>query len=262
MSNFSLSSIKALILDLDGVLWRDNQPIGDLPEIFRKVSDRGWKVVLATNNATRTLEQYVYRMASYGVTIQEWQIIHSGVAAAEHLKSLYPNGGPVFIMGEQGVTQALGEYGFFHSTENPIAVVAGMDRSLSYDKLRKASLFIRSGIPFIATNTDRTYPTQEGLVPGAGAIIAALEAASYVKPYVAGKPSPEMYRIALQRLNTNPGETLVVGDRPETDIAGAQALGCHTALVLSGVVNRNEAAQWNPPPDIIAPDLASIVQLS
>jgi 4-nitrophenyl phosphatase len=260
MSSFNLSSIKALILDLDGVLWRSNQAIGDLPSIFRAIEGHGCKVVLATNNATRTIEQYVERMASFGVTIQPWQIVHSGIAAARHLSQLFPGGGPVYVMGELGVVQALGEHGFFHSDENVLAVVASMDRNLSYDKLRRATLFIRSGRPFIATNPDRTFPTPEGLVPGAGAILAALEAATYVTPFIAGKPAPEMYRIALERLGLTPSEVLVVGDRPETDIAGAQALGCHTALVLSGVVNEEEASRWQPPPDIICADLATIVQ--
>ena len=260
ITKFDLSTIKALILDLDGVLWRANEPIGDLAAIFRGIEGRGWKVVLATNNATHTIEQYVERMASFGVGIQPWQVVHSGIAAARHLVELFPDGGPVYVMGEQGVVQALGEHGFFPAEEDVIAVVVGMDRKLSYDRLRKATLFIRAGLPFIATNPDRTFPTPEGLVPGAGAILAALEAASYVTPYIAGKPAPEMYKIAMERLGVIPEEVLVVGDRPETDIAGAQALGCRTALVLSGVVNNEEAELWKPPPDIICANLATIVQ--
>lgn len=260
MARIDLSKIKALILDLDGVLWRANQPIGDLPAIFRHIRERGWKVVLATNNATRTVEQYVERMASYGVVIESWQVVHSGIAAARYLSGLFPAGGPVYVIGEEGVRQALGEHGFYPAEVDVLAVVVGMDRSLSYDKLRKATLFIRSGCPFIATNPDRTFPTPDGLVPGAGAILAAIEAASYVSPYVAGKPAPEMYRIALERLQLTPQEVLVVGDRPETDIDGAQRLGCRTALVLSGVVNEEEASLWQPPPDLISTDLATIVQ--
>lgn len=260
MPQFNLSTIKALILDLDGVLWRANEPIGDLAAIFREIKERNWKVVLATNNATRTIEQYVERMASFGVAIQPWQVVHSGIAAAQHLSELFPDGGPVYVIGEQGVVQALAEHGFFPAEEDVIAVVVGMDRTLSYDRLRKATLFIRSGLPFIATNPDRTFPTPEGLVPGAGAILAALEAASYVTPYIAGKPAPEMYKIALERLGLNANDVLVVGDRPETDIAGAQALGCHTALVLSGVVDSEEAERWKPPPDIICANLTMIVQ--
>jgi 4-nitrophenyl phosphatase len=199
-------------------------------------------------------------MESFGITIQPWQIIHSGIAAARYLSQKIPQGGAVYVIGEKGVTQALREYGFFPGEENVVAVVAGMDRKFNYNKLRKATLFIRSGKLFVATNPDRTFPTPEGLVPGAGSIIAALEAASYVNAIVAGKPAPEMYQIALERLNAKPEEVLVVGDRPETDIAGAQALGCRTALVLSGVANEEEARQWQPAPDIICADLATIVQ--
>lgn len=260
-SLFDINTIKALILDLDGVLWRANQPIGDLPSIFKRIEERGWKVVMATNNATRTIEQYVDRMASYGVHIQPWQIIHSGIAAARYLAQLFPEGGPVYIVGEQGLIQALSDCGFYPNEENVIAVVAGMDRSFSYDKLRKATIFIRSGCPFIATNPDRTFPTPNGLLPGSGAILAAIEAATYVSPYIAGKPAPEMYRIALERLNLTPSEVLVVGDRPETDISGAQGLDCRTALVLSGVVNEDEASRWRPTPDIITADLTAIVNM-
>jgi 4-nitrophenyl phosphatase len=260
MNNLNLALIKGLILDLDGVLWRANQPIGDLPAIFNKIQDRGWQVILATNNATRTVEQYIERMHNYGVSILPWQIVHSGMAAAHYLLRKFPGGGPVYILGEQGVTQALHECGFYPSEDNPIAVIAGMDRGLSYEKLRRASLFIRQGLPFIATNGDRTFPTPEGLVPGAGAILAALESATYISPYIAGKPAPEMYRLALERLGTKVSETLVVGDRPETDIAGAQVLGCRSALVLSGVVNLEEANRWQPKPDLIIKDLATIVE--
>jgi len=121
-------------------------------------------------------------------------------------------------------------------------------------------LLIRAGAPFIATNPDPTFPTPEGLVPGAGAIIAAIEAATGVEAEVIGKPNPGMYRVALQRLKAAPEETLVVGDRLETDIAGAQALGCRTALVLSGVTDEQRARQWDPAPDWIFPDLQTLLE--
>lgn len=259
MASLDFSMIKALILDLDGVLWRANEPIGDLGSIFRGIEKRNWKFVLATNNATRTIEQSVDRLASYGVKIEPWQIVHSGMAAAQHLSIYFPEGGPVYVIGELGIIQALDQLGFYPAEENVLAVVVGMDRKLSYEKLYKATAFIRAGRPFIGTNPDSTFPTPEGLVPGAGSILAAVEAASNVTPHIAGKPHPAMYRIALERLGVNPSETLVVGDRPETDIAGAQAIGCRTALVLSGVVSDVEARQWNPPPDVICHDLETIV---
>jgi 4-nitrophenyl phosphatase len=136
-----------------------------------------------------------------------------------------------------------------------------MDRSLTYAKLRRATLLIRAGVPFLGTNPDRTFPTPEGLVPGAGAILAALEAATYRQPLIMGKPQPEIYRAALLRMGVSPSETLVVGDRPDTDIAGGQALGCFTALLLSGVTSEDCARAWQPPPDLIAADLSSLLTL-
>jgi len=256
-----IDSIKGLILDMDGVLWRGSETIGNLSEIFSRLNARGWQITLATNNATSTISQYVTRLYSYGVRVEPWQIINSALAVAQYLSERFPQGGSVFAIGETGLLDALEHKGFFHSDQDAIAVVVGMDRKLTYEKLRKATLLIRSGVPFIATNPDRTFPSPEGLVPGAGSILAALEAACYISPIITGKPSPAMYQIALSRIRLAPHETLVVGDRPETDIAGAQAIGCRTALVLSGVTSAKEATTWRPSPDLIIEDLEAISYL-
>jgi len=244
---------------MDGVLWQGPQPIGDLPSIFARIHQQGWKVALATNNATSTPQMYVDRLAGYGVRVETWQVINSVQAVTSYLSQKFPDGGTVYVIGEAGITEALEEKGFTIGEKDSIAVVVGMDRTLSYEKLSRATLLIRAGVPFIGTNPDRTFPTPEGLVPGAGAILAAIESASYVTPLILGKPSPAMYQLALERLGTTPQETLVVGDRLETDISGAQAIGCRTALVLSGVSSAADASAWQPPPDIIAKNLASLV---
>jgi len=140
-------------------------------------------------------------------------------------------------------------------------VIAGMDRNFNYEKLQQATRLIRTGVPFFGTNPDHTFPTPQGLVPGAGSILAAIATASDIEPVIAGKPEPTMYRIALERLKTPAERVLVVGDRPETDIAGAQFLGCRTALVLSGVTNEKQAKAWRPVPDLIIDNLESIVNL-
>ncbi len=251
--------IQALIIDMDGVLWRDDQPIGDLPKIFRKIELRGLKTLLATNNSTRSIDQYLEKLQSFGVTLQAWQIINSSQATAKYLRDQYPDGDSVYVIGEDGLFQALAQMGFHHSEEDPLAVVVGMDRQLSFDKLSRATLFIRSGVPFIATNPDKTFPIPSGLIPGTGSLLAALEAATDTKPYVIGKPFPVMYQIAIERLGTPYSATLVVGDRLETDIAGGQSLGCPTGLVLSGVTTQEQATRWNPPPDFIATDLDELL---
>lgn len=254
------TSIRALILDMDGVIWRGEHPIGDLQTIFAEMDCRGYRTVLVTNNATLSVQQYLQKLSRFGVALESWQVINSGQATADYLYQHYPQGGPVFIVGETGLLESLSERGFYHADSDVLAVVTGLDRTLSYEKLSRATLLIRAGAPFIGTNPDRTYPEPHGLVPGAGSILALLEAASGVSPTVIGKPAPEMYRFALERLGVSAREALVVGDRLETDIAGAQALGCRCALVLSGVTTEQEANKWTPEPDWIAPDLASLLE--
>ena len=254
------TKIRALILDMDGVLWRGTQPIGDLPSIFADIEKLNLKVVLATNNATKSINQFLGKLESFGVSLDPWQIVNSAQATAHYLSQEYPDGGPVFVVGESGLVEILQENGFVFSDENPIAVVVAMDTSINYEKLRKATLLIRSGVPFIGTNPDRTFPTPDGQVPGAGSFLATIEAATDIQPIVIGKPNPAMYQFALERLGTTPEETLVVGDRLETDIAGSQKLGSPCALVLSGVTNEESAWAWQPPPDIIADSLTNIIR--
>ena len=261
----NLSYIKALILDMDGVLWRENTPIGDLPAIFARIRERGLKVALATNNATRTVDEYLQKLAGFGVTLESWQIITSSLATADTLAKEFPDGGAVFVVGENGIQRTLEERGFRpiidpQDETRVVAVVTGMDRSVSYQKLRRATLHIRAGVPFYGTNPDRTFPTPQGLAPGAGSILAAIEAATDVKPIIIGKPQPAMMDMALEKLGTKPEESLVVGDRLETDIAAGQASGCKTALVLSGVSTREQAEAFRPVPDFIVKDLSSLIE--
>ena len=263
--NMKLPNINALILDMDGVLWRDSTPIGDLPAVFARMRERELKVALATNNATKTVEQFLEKFANFGVELEPWQIISSAVAAANVLSRSFPEGGSVFVVGENGICQALADYGFTPISDPqdetvPVAVMSSFDRSVTYQKLSRATLHIRAGAPFYGTNPDKTFPTPQGLVPGAGSILAAIEAATSVEPIIIGKPEPAMMHMALERLDTTPEVTLVVGDRLETDIAAGQAAGCKTALVLSGVSTRQQAEAWQPASDFIASDLASLVE--
>lgn len=264
-------AIQALIVDMDGVLWREDQPIGDLPGIFTSIADHGLKITLATNNATRSIAQYLKKLESFDVKLNADQIVNSALAVVHYLQREYPDKGKVYIVGEDGLAVTLEQDGFTVVDASPeelastaaedfIAVVAAMDRQVTYAKLTAATLLIRSGVPFIGTNPDRTFPTPHGLVPGAGAILAAIEAATDVEPQIIGKPSPEMYRLALERMGVEPQDTLVVGDRLETDIAGGQKLGCQTALVLTGVSTRQQAENWSPKLDWIAADFAALLE--
>jgi 4-nitrophenyl phosphatase len=253
--------VQALILDMDGVLWRDTEPIGDLPAIFQAINYRGWKIAYVTNNATRSVGQYVQKLASLGVEASSGQIINSGLATARYLLEKYPSGGDVYIIGEQGLFTTLEENGFFHTTYKPLAVIGSLDRQVDYQKLKDAAHFIRQGIEFLGTNPDPALPTPGGYIPGTGAILAALTAASGISPRIIGKPSPVMYQIALSSLGVKPENAVAVGDQMPTDIAAGIAAGCRTGLVLTGVSKRDTARTFDFQPTYIADDLAQLISI-
>jgi 4-nitrophenyl phosphatase len=257
-------NIKALILDMDGVLWKGDAPIGDLPAIFKRIADLGLKVIFATNNGTRSPQQYVRRMAGYGVSIEAWQVVTSSLCAASLLNQKFPQGGPIFAIGENGLLEALREKNFeplsIDDAPDAQAVVMGIDRQISFDKMREATLLVRAGKPFYATNPDKTFPTPRGEIPGAGAWISVIVTATEVEPIYAGKPYPTIIELSLERLGVPKEQALVVGDRLETDIAAGQAAGCPSALVLSGVSTREQAEAWQPKMDVIAESLEMLVK--
>jgi 4-nitrophenyl phosphatase len=258
------SHIKSLILDMDGVLWKADAPIGDLHNIFIQIEARGLKVAFATNNGSRTPDQYVERMAGFGVKVEPWQVVTSSLGVAYLLNKKFPAGGPIFAIGETGLLLALREKGFeplaLEDAENAQAVVMGIDRGINFEKMREAALLVRSGVPFYATNPDRTFPTPRGEIPGAGAWNSVIITATGVEPIYAGKPAPFLIELARERLGTARAETLVVGDRLETDIAGGQVAMCPVALVLSGVSTRDQGEAWSPKVDIITADLETLLR--
>lgn len=261
-----LKNIKALIIDMDGVLWRSTEPIGDLSGIFETIAARGLKVTLATNNSTRTANQHLEKIIGFGVKLSVEQVLSSAMAAAALLKEDFPNGGDLYVVGHEGLTGAVEAEGFrvFQEAkmpENPVAVVSGIDWEITYEKIANAATLIRNGAPFYGTNPDKTFPTPHGLMPGAGTILAAIETASGVAPIVAGKPKPYLFQLAMQRMGVSPTETLVVGDRLETDILGGQNAGCFTAQVLSGVSTRAEGEALAKSPDIVADDLSAVLEV-
>ncbi|MFH1184554.1 MAG: HAD-IIA family hydrolase [Chloroflexota bacterium] len=256
--------VRGLILDVDGVLWKDAEPIGDLAAVFGAISAMGLIVTVATNNAMGTVDEYRLKLHGFGVDLEPWQIITSAEATADALAVAFPQGGSLFVVGERGLIEALRGRGFEVVTDASAerqyaAVVAGIDRELTYLKLQKAATLVREGAPFYGTNPDRTFPTPTGLVPGAGAVLAAIASAAGKEPIVVGKPSPLLFQIAAGRMQLSIESLLIVGDRLETDVAGGQAFGARTALVLSGVSTEDQARAWRPSPTLVAPSLSDLV---
>jgi len=256
--------VRGLILDVDGVLWKDSEPIGDLAAAFGSIRARGLRVSIATNNAMNSVEDYHLKLQSFGVQVDAAQIITSAEATADTLLAAFPGRGMLYLVGEIGVLRALEERGFEVITDPTqqadfVAVVAGIDRDLSYARLHKASALVRAGAPFYGTNPDPTFPTPAGLVPGAGAVLAAIATASGRQPTVVGKPSPLLFETAARRMQLTAPDLLVVGDRLETDIKGGQAFGARTALVLSGVSTQADAEVWKPAPTIVSASLSALL---
>ncbi len=254
-----LNNVDGLILDMDGVLYRGDQPIGDLEWIFRRMDEIRKPYILATNNATRSPEDVAEKLSKMGARVDPSRIINSGMAVAELLKQRFPKGSRVFILGEIGLHQAIEAAGFTVSDSDPAAVVVGLDRQLTYQKLTLAMRFIRGGSFFIATNPDKTFPAPDGLLPGAGTVIAAVAAASETEPVYAGKPYPGLYDTAIAALGMPPDRVLAVGDRLDTDILGGINAGCKTALVLTGVSQRADLASLSYQPDIVADSLQDLL---
>lgn len=253
-----IPSPTAAIIDMDGVLWLADQPLCDLNVLFNKFQAKNIKITFATNNATKTTEEYVSKFNKLGTCINHEQIVSSAMATADLLKSNFPSGTPIHIMGSPALVSELAANGFHHTETNPQVVVVGMDRELTYQKLNSTAGLVRAGLPFYGTNPDVTYPTPDGLEPGAGACIAAVESSSGVKAIMAGKPNPFLFITAMQRMNATPENTLVIGDRYETDIIGGSRAGCKTALVLSGISTKSDIDNWNPKPDLV---LTNIIDL-
>lgn len=260
--------IQAVIADMDGVLWRGSEVLPGVVAFFDYLKAQGIPFVFATNNSSRTVAYYLEKLAGVGVPVQAEQIISSAVATADYLAVRYPPQTSAYVVGEVGLIEGLRESGFRlinHKTdeadeiEQPQLVVAGLDRAFSYDKLNHAAHYIRNGAVFIGSNSDATFPMPNSFAPGAGSILAAIETASGVKPFVIGKPATPMFEIALARLGYPAEQTLMIGDRLETDINGAAALGLKTALVLSGVATVADISQNEFKPDGIYDDLAHLL---
>jgi 4-nitrophenyl phosphatase len=193
-----------------------------------------------------------------GVPVSPLEILTSGQATARALAREYPPGTRVHVFGMPSFQEAMLKEGFILADADVAVVAASMDRAVTYEKLKRATLLIRGGARFFATNRDPTYPTEEGLLPGTGSMIAALETASGVKPTVIGKPEPTMFQLAMAHMGARPETTATIGDRLETDIAGGQRAGLTTICVLSGASSRAEAEAFGP--DYIFEDIADLLK--
>jgi 4-nitrophenyl phosphatase len=248
--------VRLVIFDLDGVVYRGSEPIAGAAELVAWLHDRGALVRFATNNSMIAREGYVERLAAMGIATAVDEIVTSSSATMEHLRRHAPHVRRVLAIGADGLRDELGAAGFevdaaasvgSASPGAPLdrtydAVVVGLDPAFDYARLAVAMSAVAAGAALIATNADARYPTPGGFLPGAGAIVAALAAASGATPEVIGKPEPAMFRAILESSGVAGGETVVVGDNPASDVIGARRAGCAAILVLTGVADADMVA--------------------
>jgi glycerol-1-phosphatase len=250
--------VTVVVLDLDGVLWRGDEPIPGAPDAVRTLRDGGARVAFLTNNSSARIGDYLDKFARFGIAAEPADVLTSAQAAAELLAATLAPGAAVLACAGPGVVEALELAGFRVVDRGPAdAVVVGWHRTFDFDGLDRASRAVREGARFVATNTDATYPGPGRVLPGAGAIVAAVAAASGGTPEVAGKPNLPTATMVRRRL----GDVgVMVGDRPSTDGAMASVLGWPFALVLSGIGGHDPAEPVpDPPPPFVAADLAELV---
>ncbi len=248
-----------LLFDLDGVLYRGDEAVPGARETLEELRRRGARLVFLTNNSSRTPEQVASKLLGFGIESGTEEIVTSAQATAELLASR--GGGSVFAIGGEGVAQALATEGLRlvdGDTQNADLVVVGIDEDFTYEKLRTACVLIRAGAGFVATNADRTYPAPGGAVwPGAGSLVAAIAAASGQEPEVVGKPFAPLFEAALRR--GGGVRPLVIGDRLDTDVEGANRLGWDSMLVLSGVTAAADLNGSKVRPTHVAPDVSALL---
>ncbi|HIE31323.1 MAG TPA: HAD-IIA family hydrolase [Methanosarcinales archaeon] len=248
--------MKAYILDLDGVIYRGSSPIDGAPGAVNRLQDHA-EVLFLTNNSTRSRSAVAARLSEAGIRCKEHDVITAGYAAAVYIRKRY-GAGTVYPIGEAGLIEELKAQGHAIS-EDADFVVVGLDRDLSYEKLRIGLQNILDGAKFIATNTDPVLPTETGFVPGAGAIVRALETASGQSPVVTGKPEPPIMDIVLEHLGLDADECTVVGDRLDTDILAGIRCGMRTVLVLTGVETMASVERSDIKPDCVIQSIRELL---
>ena len=258
-----LRDVRGVLLDMDGVLYVGNHALSGVQELLDYLDASGRKWLCVTNNSSRTSATFSEKLAGMNVTVGPENILGSAVATASWLAEQLPAGTKMLVMGESSLRNALQEKGFDLITD-PFAaqvVVASIFFGLNYDILTDLTLAIRNGARFIATNPDPSLPTERGQVPGTGSLVALLAAASGQQPEFVGKPYPGMYQQAMHRLGTTPAQTLMVGDRYETDIIGALELGMPTVGVTTGVTTPEEFAMIDRPPHLVLSGLPALLEM-
>jgi NagD protein len=252
-----MATIKNYLIDMDGVLVRGSQPVPGANEFIQRLRAAGRPFLVLTNNPLYTPRDLAARLERIGLEVPVEAIYTSALATAQFIRAQHPKG-TAYVIGDVGLTTALYDAGIIITDHDPDYVVVGETTSMSYERLTYAVRFVAAGARFVATNPDVSGPGDGGMVPACGAIAALIAAATGVRPYFVGKPNPLMMRTALRTLGAHSEESVMVGDRMDTDIIGGTESGLQTILVLTGVTRREEVDRFPYRPTHVVESVAEI----
>jgi len=255
-----LKNIKAILLDLDGTVYRGNEVIEGVPETIAKLRKQGMKIFFISNASMKTREEQMEKLRSMGIDCELNEIYNTAFATAGYIKKNYPDA-RVYVISEGGLKKEIEKAGIaVIDNENANVVAIGLDTKLTFEKLATALRAILDGAEFIASNVDRVYPTERGWLPGSGTIAAFLEYGTKKKPIVIGKPEPHLIRAVLENEKLKKNEVLIVGDNYETDLKAAKEMKMECALVLTGLTKKKDVDKLpkTERPDFVLARLADL----
>jgi NagD protein len=252
-----MEGIKNYLTDMDGVLLRGTTLIPGAIEFIQRLRIKELPFLILTNNSQYTPRDLQVRLLYMGLEVPPEAIFTSALATAQFLHSQRP-GGRAFVIGESGLTTALHDIGYVLTDQEPEYVVLGETTTYSFERITQAIRFVTDGARFIATNPDVMGPGVGGIVPATGAVAALIGAATGVQPYFIGKPNPLMMRTALRTLNAHSEESVMIGDRMDTDIVAGTESGLRTILVLTGVTSREQVERFPYRPTWILQSIAEV----
>ena len=248
------------LIDMDGVLVREDHAIPGAAEFLARLAERGRRFLVLTNNSIFTPRDLAARLVRSGLTVPEEAIWTSALATADFLASQAPKGS-AYVIGAAGLTTALYEAGYTLTDIAPDYVVVGETRTLSFQALTHAIRLVAAGSRFIATNPDVTSPSSEGPLPATGSVAAMITKATGAQPYFVGKPNPMMFRSAMNRIEAHSESTVMIGDRMDTDVVAGIEAGLETILVLTGSTKAADIARFPYQPTRVLDSIADAIEL-
>lgn len=256
-----LKDIKGIISDMDGVIYHGNRLLPGVAEFLRWLRDEGKAFIFLTNSSERSRRELQEKLSRLGVDVPIENFYTSALATAGFLQAQRP-GGSAYVVGEAGLINALYDAGYTMNDVDPDYVVIGETRSYSFEKIEKAINLVIRGAKLIGTNPDLTGPMEQGITPACGALIQPISLATGIKPYFVGKPNPLMMRQAMRRIGCRREETVIIGDRMDTDIVAGLESEIATILVMSGVTSREELETFTYQPHYVLDGVGRIPEIA